>query len=184
MKNLFIVIVFIFCCHITVFSQNKNSYIRTGLGVHFLGTGDLLIPKLEMEYGKTLNHFLEMGLSWNTGYIPPDDFLGMNLGTLEAFTTHIDPSIYFNVASSQFFKFTLGTGASFMFIKEEILFFEPGSTEPLIGIQRRFTIGGNMILQSSFSLKENTDLIFRLISQPYLNGDISSGISVNLSFKL
>ena len=161
-------------------SIGKND-LKFGLGKAFLGSGDIRLPKFEAELTTRLNRHFSTSISLNFGH-------GVSQGPVSEFprqiatTTYIDPNIFFSPFGNQGnFNLKLGTGASFMYVNDVYLI----SYESGFGIEdradyffeSRYSIGVNMIVEPEFRIGRNL-ISLKAIIQPYLNGDISSGITV------
>lgn len=181
-----IVLLVIINCLITssIIAQDElpTDYLRGGIGLAFLGSGDMLVGKLEFEYITPINKRLNFGMSSNIGYGRYSDIgrLAPDQGQIDqTFTIHADPNIYLRTISIGNFHLYTGLGASLMFvndIKRGFMFGEEffNSREP------RFSVGGNIIFQFNYDINENTTFALRTLTQPYINGDISTGMSFNL----
>ena len=182
-KVLMLVIIY---CLITssIIAQDKPplDYMRGGIGLAFLGSGDVLITKLEFEYITPINRRLNFGISSNLGYNRYSDIGSIvpeQGSILQTYTIHVDPNIYLRTISIGNFHMYTGLGTSFMFvndIRQAFLFGEEffNSEDP------RFSIGGNLVFQFNYDINADTALALRALTQPYMNGDISTGMSFNL----
>ncbi len=182
-KTLLLIIIHCFIIS-SIIAQDEPplSYIRGGVGMHFLGSEDIAIPKLEFEYIAVVNKRLNVGISSNIGYGKHiDDYFrlwGKGERILNTFTIHIDQNIYLRMISVGNLHLYTGLGPSLMFvndIKQNLL---PNgnfanSQDP------RFSVGGNIVFQLNYDINEKTALALRMQTQSYINGEFSTGMSLN-----
>jgi len=148
------VLLFIIQCLISssIIAQDEfqTDYIRGGIGLALLGSGDIVIPKLEVEYLIPINDRWHFGASSNVGYGKHIDdyfrFWGEGERILDTYTIHVDPNIYLRTISIENFHMYTGLGVSFMFVNDiqRILDID-GSFIKLE--DARFSVGGNIIFQ-------------------------------------
>ena len=180
--GMLVIIHFMITSSIIAQDVSPLDYMRGGIGLAFLGSGDMLVGKLEFEYITPINKRVNFGISSNLGYGKYTD-IGTNVqgqGTIfQTYTVHVDPNIYLRTISVGNFHFHTGLGASLMFVNDLQANVFP-NRETSNSEDPRFSIGGNIVFQFNYDLNENTALAWRVLTQPYINGDISTGMSFNL----
>ena len=184
MKNITIFISLIIFASFSVNAQSSSigkNDLKFGLGGAFLGSGDIRMPKFEAELTTRLNRHFSTSVSLNFGH-------GVSQGPLAelprqiATTAHIDPNIFFSPFNNQgVFNLKIGTGASFMYVNDVYMrSFGPGmggsEDRADYDFESRYSIGANMIVEPEVRMGRSLFSI-KAIIQPYLNGDISSGIT-------
>ena len=164
-------------CSVSVFAQKRS--LQLGLGSSFLGTGDIFAGVFEAEFGYKFNPYISTGFGINSA-------LGYRNIELREYATYHQGNA--NIFVSPFrndgqVDFKLGTGVSTNYIIEKHIDML-SSFFPTYINESRFAVGLNMIVESSFRLNENVFLGIKGFVQPYVNGDIHSGILLKIGTAL
>ena len=184
MKNITIFITLLLFAILSVNAQSSSigkNDLKFGLGGAFLGSGDIRMPKFEAELTTRLNRHFSTSVSLNFGH-------GVSEGPLAEYprqiatTAHIDPNIFFSPFGNQgIFNLKIGTGASFMYVNDVYMTsFSSGfgsEDRADYNFESRYSIGANMIVEPEIRMGRSL-ISVKAIIQPYLNGDISSGVTV------
>ena len=171
MKKIF-VLIFI-CCTLTAFSQTKS--LQFGLGSSFLGSGDIFTGVFEAELGYKLNPYLSTAFGINSAF-------GYRNSELREYTTYQqgNTNIYFSpFRNDRKVDFKLGTGFSANYVLDRRINYL-SSFFPTYLNESRFSVGANMIIETTFALKNNFLLSLKGFIQPYANSDINSGILIKV----
>jgi hypothetical protein len=169
---------------LTAKGQEKSEKLdfRIGSGVSLLGSGDMTTFVYENELNYKLNNYLTSAVSINLGR--------SNYGVYEnsAFTQgnlNIFLSPFKNNKKSDF---RIGTGLSYYSVSDAYATsrsYENGQLVAVVyGIETRNSYGINVIIEKSSMI---TDKLFwgaKLYSQPYFNGDINTGLTFKLGYKI
>lgn len=172
MKKVF-VLIFV-CCSLSAFAQNKS--IQLGLGASFLGTGDIFAGVFEAELGYKLNPYFSTAFGINSA------FGYRNLEQREN-TTYQQGNT--NVYISPFrndgkIDLKFGTGVSVNYVLDKrVDWLSSFAPSPFI-YESRFSIGLNMIMETTIALEDNFLFGFKGFIQPYSNGDINSGVLLKI----
>lgn len=173
MKKIFLLI--FVCCSLTAFSQTNKTF-QIGLGSSFLGSGDILAGVLEVELGYKLNPYFSTTFGLNSA-------LGYENIELRETTSYQqgNANIYLSpFQNNRKVDFKIGTGISANYIVERRMdFLSSIAPAPYIS-ESRFSVGINMIVETTFVLQNNFLLGFKGFIQPYISGDINSGILVKI----
>jgi hypothetical protein len=183
MKKLFVLI--IINCLISSFiiaqDNTKTDYLRGGIGSDLFSSGKMFIGILEFEYITPINQRFNFGISSTVGYgssVHSGGIIPNSETTFQAFMIHVDPNIYLRTISIGDFHLYTGLGASLMFGNDILQHNGNGNISSLK--DERFSVGGSLVFQFNYDINQDTALGLRLSTQPYINGDISTGMSFNL----
>jgi hypothetical protein len=160
------------------YSQGRD--LKVGTGLAFLGSGDINVLKFEAEYTKRINRHFSTSLSMNFGHGVSESYFSSSAPQQVSTVAHIDPNIFFSpFGNHKAFNLKLGTGASFMYAND-VWMSSYSSGGPMGGVatydfDRRFTVGASMIVEPEVRVGRSLFSVKGII-QPYLNGDISSGV--------
>jgi hypothetical protein len=168
-------------------SNKSRTTIEFALGTTYLGTGDEWIGKggifLKTKFGKSFIN----EVSFNFGHAnrtrgrmsyPPIIWGGewsYNLETIIMTTFHIDHNLLFSpFSASKKFNIYIGTGYSIMYISD--VFRQNVNTyQESTQIEDRSSVGVNFLIEPTYTFKNGNIISIRIISQNYLNADISNG---------
>lgn len=184
MKSKTLLLVTTLLLSLTAKGQEKSEKLdfRIGSGVSLLGSGDMTTFVYENELNYKLNNYLTSAVSINLGR--------SNYGVYEnsAFTQgnlNIFISPFKNNKKSDF---RIGTGLSYYSVSDAYATsrsYENGQLVAVVyGIETRNSYGINVIIEKSSMI---TDKLFwgaKLYSQPYFNGDINTGLTFKLGYKI
>ena len=167
------VVLFFVCCSLTTFSQKKS--IQVGLGSAFLGSGDIFAGVFEAEMGYKLNSYISTAFGVNSAF-------GYRNFEMRERTTYQQGNI--NIYLSPFknnrtVDFKIGTGASMSYVLDRRINYLSSFFPSYIN-ESRFSVGLNMIVETTIALENNFLFGFKGFIQPYSNGDINSGLLVKL----
>lgn len=158
--------------------------IKLGIGASFLGTGDMLIGKLEGEVTRKWNRIISNSVALGIGYgdqkfyyNPTYNYKNLHQQT---FTTHLDGNVFVSpFGNDRLYNLKLGTGLSLMFVSDN-----PWRENDPSWQEERISLGLNMIMEHEFMLSKKSLIGLKMMIQPYLNGDISSTLLLKLGKKL
>lgn len=169
-----IIILIFITCSVSVFAQNRS--LQLGLGASFLGTGDFYTGLFEAEVGYKLNPYISSAFGLNSA-------LGYRGNEIKERVTYQQGNA--NVFISPFrndkrVNFKLGSGVSVNFVQEKRINWLSSNTNNMFYYESRIAVGLNMIVESSIAINENMFIGLKGFIQPYINGDINSGILVKI----
>jgi hypothetical protein len=155
--------------------------VKLGVGASFLGSGDLLVGKLEGELTKKWNRFLSNSVALNFGY--GDDNWYSDYPWQRTFTTHLDGNVFLSPFGNHHrYNLKLGTGLSLMYVADSYLVGDRGfqGRRP----DRRASIGYSLIVEQEIAVGERGVFGLKTMIQPYLNGDIATSVMLKVGRKL
>ncbi len=107
-------------------SENVNAQLvheaNAGLGFSFLGTGDVLVVKLEGEAVHRLNRYFSGSLAVGAGYGDSQWYDASEYATLFSrnATGHIDGNFFISpFGNDRGYHFKVGTGPSLMYVRDQ-----------------------------------------------------------------
>ena len=164
--------------------QEKTSKFdfRIGSGVSILGTGDMITLVYENELNYKLNNYLTSSISFNLGR--------SNYGVFETSSfTQGNLNIYLSpFKNNKRTDFRIGTGLTRYSVSDAYIFSQTFINGKLIyteyQLETRNSYGINFIIERSSYITDKLFAGVRLYTQPYINGDINTGILINLGYKL
>ena len=159
---------------------------KLGMGVGFLGAGDLYIGKVEFDMTRKLNRYFSYSGSLQLGHgMSYDNSLNVEIVRQVATTIQYDQNLLFSPFKNDgTFNLKIGIGPSFMYTNDVSLvsaFID--LTDPLIpnrvdaeyNFENRLSFGGSLVIEPELKLGKNL-VSLKLVAQPYLNGDSSAGV--------
>ncbi|MBD0255681.1 MAG: hypothetical protein ICV83_08170 [Cytophagales bacterium] len=155
--------------------------VKVGLGASFLGSGDLLVGKLEGELTKKWNRFLSNSVALNLGY--GDDEWYSDYPWQRTFTTHLDGNVFLSPFGNHHrYNLKLGTGLSLMYVADSYLAGDQG----FLGRRpdRRASLGYSLIVEQEIAVGKRGLFGLKTMIQPYLNGDIATSVMLKVGRKL
>jgi len=176
---------------VTLFGLNASAQvedpsrfdIRIGIGTSLLGTGDMRTFMLETELNYSLTEYFTIGGGLGMGR--------SNSGVSEtASFFQGNANMYFSpFGNSGKNDFRIGGGLSFNSISDAyISSVELGPGGQIINqevtFDQRNALGFNIILENSYWITDKTLIGIKVFTQPYVNGDINSGILFKVGFRL
>jgi hypothetical protein len=182
MKNLFLCIMVFLAMNLTAQCNYTRFDFRFGYGTSLLGTGDYRMSVFENELNYHHNNFLAGSISLNYGRG------GFEVYRISSFiqgniNVHITP---FGMKKRN--EFRIGTGLSYIDIKESDItenVYEQGKiirTE--YNFNKEHSYGANLILEDAYTFKNRFLIGAKIFLQPYLNGNINSGMMLKLGMKI
>lgn len=183
MKNIIIIITFLFIS-ISLNAQKSQSRFdyRFGIGTSFLGTGDMHGIMYENEINCTINRYLSASIS--LGYGKSDYGVSETASFLEN-----NINLFFSpFKNNKRNDFRAGMGLSYLNISDAYMSSASWTNNELIDTDYVFdlrkTFGCNIIIENTYSITDKFLLGLKLYTQPYVNGDINSGILLKLGVRL
>lgn len=182
MKKLVVAILTILSMNASAQNISSRFDARFGVGTSLLSTGDMHTVMFENELNYRLNNFLTAGASVGFGR--------SSSGTFET-SSFVQGNL--NVFLSPFKNgnrndFRIGTGISCMNGSDAYLesaSYENGTVvEEVHRFDNRTSIGLNIMLENTYTVREKFMVGLKLFTQPYANGDINSGLLLKLGCKL
>ena len=174
---------FIFITLQVIAQENNNKLdLRLGTGVSLLGSGDMTTFNYENELNLRLNQYFTSSISINFGR--------SNNGVSKT-ASFVQGNI--NIFVSPFknikrFDFRLGTGLTYYnisYVYESSRQYENGI---LVDVDYEFdnhkALGFNIIIENTYLLTDKFLVGVKLFTQPYINGDINSGIMLKFGLKI
>jgi hypothetical protein len=155
--------------------------VKGGVGASFLGSGDILIGKLEGELTKKWNRFLSNSVALNVGY--GDDKWYSDYPWQRTFTAHLDGNVFLSPFGNHHrYNLKLGTGLSLMYVADGYLTGDQGF--PGRRRDRRASLGYSMIVEQEIAVGKRGLFGLKTMIQPYLNGDIATSVMLKVGRKL
>lgn len=156
--------------------------VKLGVGASFLGSGDVLVGKLEAELTKKWNRFLTNSVALNVGY--GDDKWYSDYAWLRTFTTHLDGNVFLSPFGNHHrYNLKLGTGLSLMYVGNT---YPTGDLGFLLGQRRdeRVSLGYSLIVEQEIAVGKRGLFGLKTMIQPYLSGDIATSVMLKVGRKL
>jgi len=167
------------------FSQDGNKPsidVRFGIGISLLGTGDMQTTMFENEINYKISNFF--AASCNIAYGKSDkgvsisaSFIQMNLNT------YISP-----FKNNKKNNFRIGAGISRYTASDVSSTGDLVENGEIVGpfneFEKRVSIGLNIIIENTYDITEKLMVGGKLFTQPYINGDLNSGILVKFGVKI
>jgi hypothetical protein len=165
-------------------TQETESRIdfRFGVGTSLLGTGDMQTIIFENEANFKLNRYFTLGAG--LAYAKSDDGVFEQASFIQL-NTNVYISPFKNSSKNEF---RVGTGLSWYSVSDVYQSSATYQNGQLIDSEyefdKRSSIGFNIIIENTYSIKEKYLLGLKLFTQPYQNGDINSGIMLKFGIKI
>ena len=162
--------------------NESKTDLRIGIGTAILGTGDFSAIVIENELNYEVHPYLGIGGSMAFG---KSYFTGRNQSSFIQGNVNIFFSPFTNKKTNDF---RIGSGFVYNFVSDVY----QSSSEYLDGVlidedyrlEDRTSLGVNIILENTVNITNKFLLGLKLFSQPYLNGDINSGLILKAGFKI
>lgn len=155
--------------------------VKLGLGASFLGSGDVLVGKLEGELTKKWNRFLSNSVSLGLGY--GNDTWYSGYSRQRTFTTHLDGNVFLSpFGNHRGYNLKLGTGLSLMYVSDAYSGGNGWYGRP--SPDRRASLGYSMIVEQEIAIGKKGLFGLKTMIQPYLNGDIATTVVLKVGRKL
>lgn len=155
---------------------------RVGCGVSLLGTGDMVAVVYENELNYKINNYLTSSMSINLGR--------SNYGIFETTSfTQGNLNIYLSpFTNNKRTDFRFGTGLTRYSVSDAYISSWLSQNGKLIyteyQIETRNSYGVNFVIERSSYITDKLLAGVKLYTQPYINGDINTGVIINLGYKL
>lgn len=182
MKKLFFLFLTIFVGVAGNAQEDKSKLsITLGAGRSLLGTGDIRTVMFENELNYKLNKYFALGGGIAFGKSNYDLF-----GQASFF--QLNSNIYLSpFRNNRKNDFRLGAGFSWYSVSDSYLSsatYQNGQiVNPEYVFDDRNSVGLNMLIENTYSVTDKYLLGLKVFAQPYLNGDINSGILLKLGMK-
>lgn len=147
---------------------------KLGLGISFLGTGDVYVVKLEGEALHRWNRYFSSSLAVGMGYGDSQWYDTFEYSTLFSrnATVHLDGNFFFSpFGNDRAYHFKIGTGPSLMYVRDQSYRGYPGWRQSEGSPEHRFSLGGSVIVEQEVRTKRQYTFGLKTMFQPYLNGD-------------
>jgi hypothetical protein len=150
---------------------------KFGLGASFLGTGDMLIGKVEGEATRKWNRIVSNSVAVGIGY--GDSEIYNSTFPQRTFTVHLDANVFVSPFGNRgVYNFKLGTGPSLMYVLDTCRRRESSIRED------RLSLGFSMMVENEVAISDNQMVGLKMMVQPYLNGDIASTLLLKFGKRL
>ncbi len=156
-----------------VYSQPVDE-LKLGVGVSFLGTGDVYVVKLEGEALRRWNRYFSGSLAIGAGYGDSRWYENPEYITLflRSATVHLDGNFFFSpFGNDRAYDFKIGTGPSLMYVRDPFYRGYPGWPQSEGSPEHRFSLGGSIIVEQEVRIRQQYTIGLKTMFQPYLNGD-------------
>lgn len=184
-----IVAALLFCAsQIQAQESSQNIDFRVGTGISLLGTGDMQTTVFENELNYKINNYIAGGSSINFGNSDA------NGAQKNASFVQGNLNLFFSpFKNNSKNDFRLGAGISYYKINEAsevyCLYNEDPTNDSLQQLivynhNARKSLGFNLIIEDSYTIKDKFILGAKLYTQPYQNGDINSGFMLKTGLKI
>ncbi|MFA0963447.1 hypothetical protein AB9P05_16705 [Roseivirga sp. BDSF3-8] len=161
---------------------DSRTDIRFGVARTILGTGDISTTTFETELNYKINSFFTTAISLNYG-IGDDQTTGTASYAQGNTNLFISP-----FGNTRVIDFRVGGGLSYYVVSD--ITTQSTSCGPNgcfvdeYNYDRRREFGFNIITELAYQLNESYLIGLKLYTQPYLNGDINSGLMVKFGVKI
>lgn len=148
--------------------------VKLGLGLSFLGTGDVYVVKLEGEALHRWNRYFSGSLAVGAGYGDSQWYENHAYTTLfsKNATVHLDGNFFFSpFGNDRAYHFKIGTGPSVMYARDQFYRGFSGWRQPEGSPEHRFSLGGSVIVEQEVRIGQQYTFGLKTMFQPYLNGD-------------
>lgn len=180
MKKFIIPVLFCFYLNVKAQENEINSCLSTAIGSSFLGSGDMVAVTVHGQYDKYHNPKRSTSISFGLG--------NSNFGVSEnAFYYQFNLNTFWKLFKNTGLNtFRVGTGFSFYGKNETILISQLGGTgivlESEYGFENTNAFGVNIVMEKIWEVTETSILGLSIYQQPYLNGELITGISLRYGF--
>ncbi len=157
--------------------------VKVGVGTSLLGTGDVLVAKLEGEaihqWNRILSGSVAVGIGYgDTQWYDPDEF--STLFSRDAIV-HLDGNAFVSpFGNDKLYQLKLGTGPSVMYVRDESYRDYTGFIWRRESLEQRFSLGASMIVEQEVRLRQSYTAGLKAMFQAYLNGDVSPTLLVKM----
>lgn len=182
MQKYLLLIILIIPFQLMAQQGESQTDFRFGSGLSFLGTGDMITLNVENEVNYTMSQIFTGSASLNYGHsnfgvYKSASFLQGNLNFFLAPFGNISRNV-----------FRIGTGLSYYRVtdvQKNTLVCGVGQTaEEVTSYETRDALGYNVIIENTYAITDRFLIGLKFFTQPYLNGDINSGVLIKGGVKL
>jgi hypothetical protein len=183
MKKTSVVIIALLFSQIVISQKSSNKFdIRLGTGISLLGSGDINVSIIENELNMKLNSYFATSLSIN---------YGKNRNNDNRTASFIEGN--FNLLLSPFKNtnkndFRIGTGITFYNItdshKISSLCENGVLVKDVYQFDTRSSLGYNVSIENSYWFTDKFLVGVKVFTQPFINGDINTGVLLKFGIKL
>ncbi|HAA10628.1 MAG TPA: hypothetical protein DCE41_02600 [Cytophagales bacterium] len=156
--------------------------IRAGSGVAFMGSGDMLALQFENELNYRLNPYFTVAASAGFG---KSDVIGDQTASFLQGNTNVFVSPFRN---DGYMDLRVGGGLSLYNVSHarvQAISYENGEIVDVDHrLDQRSSLGFNIILEYSLAVGEKYLIGAKAFTQPYLSGDINSGLVFKAGIRL
>lgn len=150
---------------------------KLGVGASFLGTGDVIIGKLEGEVTRKWNRVISNSVALGIGY--GDSEFYDSTFPQRTLTLHIDANVFVSPFGNRgIYNFKLGTGPSLMYTLDTYQRRDNTIRED------RLSLGFSMIIENEVAILDKYLLGLKMMVQPYLSRDIASTLLLKFGKRL
>ena len=157
--------------------------VKLGVGASFLGTGDVLIAKAEVEAVRNWNRIISSSLALGLGHGDSqwyENEMYSTLSTLNS-TAHLDGNLFVSpFGNDRPYHLKIGTGASLMYVRDQFYSNVYGFSQVDDGPEHRLSLGASIILEQEVRIKKRYHIGLKAMIQPYLNGDIANTLLIKV----
>jgi len=168
--------------HVIAQQENSNLNFRFGSGLSLLGTGDMIALNVENEVNYSLSQTFTGAASLTYGY--------SNFGVYKS-ASFLQGNLNFFLApfgNTSRNVFRVGTGLSYYRVtdvQKYTLVCGVGQTAgEVTSYETRDAFGYNAIIENTYAITDRFLIGLKLFTQPYMNGDINSGVLIKGGLKL
>lgn len=182
MPKYLLILLLISAVHTNAQQNERKTDFRFGSGISLLGTGDMITVNFENEVNFTLSPHISNSFSINYGR--------SNWGVYET-ASFVQANANLYVAPFGNTKrnvFRIGTGLSYYNVSDA------DKIEGLCGVGQpveetsffdtRNALGYNLIIENTYAITGRFLIGLKLFTQPYMNGDINSGMMLKAGIEL
>jgi len=161
--------------------NNEQDFdVRFGISRTILGTGDMSTLGFDTELNYRINPYLTASTS--VGY-------GKSTGGIFLTTSYLQGNFNVFVSPLKNIKindFRVGTGLSVMSVSDVYIgmIFTDGFQREIIEYDDRTTVGFNIMIENTYAINDKYLIGAKIFTQPYLNGDINSGILIKFGVRI
>lgn len=181
-KTILSLFLLVFCLNIGAQNNPKRIDLRFGLGASLIGSGDLIAKMYEVELNRKFSSYFATGVSLAFGRNSSGEY---NHASFEQSNLNFFISPFRNNRRNDF---RIGAGLSYLDISDtfwtSMRTDADGILEVTLETRKRNSFGFNVILENTYMVNERFFLGIKAFTQPYLNGDINSGILLKAGINL
>lgn len=163
-------------------STGSKFDVRLGVGTSLLGTLDMMTTMIENELNLRINNHVTT--SGSLGFAKSD----YGVGEIASFI-QLNSNIYLSpFKNTRRHDFRIGTGISWYSVSDVYQSYSVHQNNVLVyseyEFENRKSFGFSFILENTYRFKGKYLIGVKLMTQPYLNGDINSGVLIKTGIKI